>query len=214
LGKVHPGLLVQTCSAWLSATSPSPERRGLVEHALRSAVKRGEAGALSLLGFGKRPAISVEDVRFSPRRVTIGGRVALNFTLRSTGRSSQQLLVDLCVHFVKASGKRSPKVFKLERLSLPAGGKKRLSTSVSLAVHSTRKPHRGRHRVDVLANGVPLPLGDFHVTDALPLKARTRDPRRKCRARSPGSQPGSAAACLTHLESLASLSASPSRRSR
>ena len=59
LGKVQPELLVRTCAAWLKGASP--ERRALVEHALRSAVKRGEAGALALLGFGKQAAVSVED---------------------------------------------------------------------------------------------------------------------------------------------------------
>lgn len=41
LGKLHPKLLVDTCATWLEGASP--ERRALVEHALRSAVKRGEA---------------------------------------------------------------------------------------------------------------------------------------------------------------------------
>src|SRR5688572_30456785 len=38
LGKTHPHLLMRTAAAWL--TDGSPERRSLVEHALRSAVKR------------------------------------------------------------------------------------------------------------------------------------------------------------------------------
>src|SRR5687768_15073033 len=71
LGKVHPALLVQTCAAWLE--DESPERRALVEHALRSAVKRGEPDALQLLGYGKKASVSIQDVRFEPRRVPIGG---------------------------------------------------------------------------------------------------------------------------------------------
>ena len=52
LGKVHPELLTRTCAAWLDGAS----RRApaLVEHALRSAVKRGDADALRLLGYGKK----------------------------------------------------------------------------------------------------------------------------------------------------------------
>jgi 3-methyladenine DNA glycosylase AlkC len=48
LGKVRPELLVRTCRAWLADETQG--RRALVEHALRSAVKRDEAGALELLG--------------------------------------------------------------------------------------------------------------------------------------------------------------------
>jgi 3-methyladenine DNA glycosylase AlkC len=162
LGKVHPDLLVETCGAWL-AGGASRERRALVEHALRSAVKRGEPGALALLGFGERPAVKVEQVRIRPARVAVGGRVAVGFTLRSTARAPQDLLVDLAVHFVKASGKTSPKVFKLKRVALPARQRVELATTVSLAVHTTRKPNPGVHRVEVLVNGRATPAGSFRV---------------------------------------------------
>ncbi len=161
LGKVHPELLAETCGAWLK--DASSERRALIEHALRSAVKRGEAGALELLGFGQKPSVAVEDVRFQPKRVAIGGQVAVRFTLRSTARAAQDLLVDLRVHFLKANGKRSPKVFKLKRIQLPARGRIELATKVSLAVHTTRKPRPGRHHVDVLVNGKAIAAGAFDV---------------------------------------------------
>lgn len=161
LGKLHPGRLVETCTAWLFGASP--ERRALVEHALRSAIKRGVPGALQLLGYGAAPAVTVGAVRFSPRRAAIGGRVTVSFALESTARAPQSLLVDLVVFFVKARGVSSPKVFKLERVELPAGGRAELSKSISLAVHTTRTPRPGRHRVEALVNGVSVPLGGFDL---------------------------------------------------
>jgi 3-methyladenine DNA glycosylase AlkC len=161
LGKVHPALLARTCAAWLEGASA--ERRALVEHALRSAVKRGEPYALKLLGYGAKPAVAIADVRFDPPRVAIGGRVALSFTLRSTSRRPQEVLVDVAVHFVKANGKTAPKVFKLERLSLPPRGEAALATRISLAVHTTRKPWPGIHDVDVVVNGEAIRVGSFRV---------------------------------------------------
>jgi 3-methyladenine DNA glycosylase AlkC len=161
LGKVHPDLLIRTCAGWLE--SASNERRALVEHALRSAVKRGNADALRLLGYGDRPSVAIDDVRFEPRRVAIGGRVSMTFTLRSKSKTSQDLLVDAAVHFVKANGNGAPKVFKLKRIQLPAGGKVEMQTRISLAVHTTRKPRPGTHAVDILVNGVAMPAGSFEV---------------------------------------------------
>jgi 3-methyladenine DNA glycosylase AlkC len=162
LSKVHGSLMLETCKRWL--VDATRERRALVEHALRSAVKRGDTGALRLLGYGERPKVALDDVRFDPRRVTIGGRVRISFTMRSTSSKPQDLLVNLTVHFVKANGKAAPKVFKLTRMKLPPLGSIELSTSVSLAVHTTRKPHPGRHAVDVVVNGTPLLTGAFDVT--------------------------------------------------
>lgn len=162
LGKVHPSLLTRTCAAWLK--DASAERRALIEHALRSAVKRGEADALRLLGFGKKASVSIERARFEPKRVAIGGRVSMSFVVRSKSRTPQDLLIDVAVHFVKARGNTAPKVFKLTRLTLPPRGESALSLSISLAVHTTRKPQPGVHAVDVVVNGKAQRVGSFQVT--------------------------------------------------
>lgn len=161
LGKVHPQLLMRTCAAWL--VDATETRRALIEHALRSAVKRGEPEALALLGYGKRAAVSVEDVSFEPARVRIGGRVVMQFALRSKSSTPQELLVDVAVHFIKANAKASAKVFKLKRIVLPPRQRVELQTRFSLAVHTTRVPRPGTHAVDVLVNGQPLRAGSFEV---------------------------------------------------
>ncbi len=170
MGKVHPPLLARTCKAWFHS-SASAERRALVEHALRSAVKRGDREALGILGFGKKAAVAIEEVRFEPRNVAIGGTVDVHFAIRNTARTSQDLLVDLAVHFVKATGKATPKVFKIGRVTLAAGEHTVLKARVSLKVHTTRKPNPGVHAVDVLVNGTATQVGSFKVTDR---KAKSR----------------------------------------
>ena len=161
LGKVHPALLARTAEAWLKGASV--DRMALIEHALRSAVKRGDPRALKVLGYGKKPAVAIEDVSFVPTRVPIGGKVTVSFTLRSKSRESQELLVDLAVHFVKARGNSSKKVFKVKRVLLVPRRAIELSCGVSLKVHTTRKPQPGRHAVDVLINGESFSVGSFDV---------------------------------------------------
>ena len=177
LGKVWPTLLVKTAASWLE--NASPERRGLIEHALRSAVKRGEKDALRLLGYGKKPSVSLERPRFDPARVRIGERVVMQFTLRSTSRAPQDLLVDVAVHFVKARGKTSAKVFKVTRLVLAPRAHADLQVSISLAVHTTRVPQPGRHAADVIVNGHRLPAGAFQVVSRPRAAARWAGRRRR-----------------------------------
>ena len=168
LGKVHPSLLIATSRAWLR--DATTERRALIQHALRSAVKRGEPDALRLLGYGDAASISIERTRLIPRRVPIGGRVSIEVVIRSRARTRQELLIDLAVHFVKANGRTSPKIFKLKRVTLPPRGETALSASVSLAVHTTRTPRPGKHSVDVVVNGQSMPCGSFHVFAPPPRK--------------------------------------------
>ena len=80
----------------------------------------------------------------------------------------------MAVHFIKANGSGSPKVFKLKRVELPARGRVELQTKVSVAVHTTRKPRPGTHVVDVLVNGVATRVGAFEVVAARRLSLTRR----------------------------------------
>jgi hypothetical protein len=55
-------------------------------------------------------------------------------------------------------------VFKIKRVTVPARGMVELSTSFSLAVHTTRVPRPGKHAVEIIVNGNAYPAGSFEVT--------------------------------------------------
>lgn len=164
LGRVRPDLLIRTAGAWLERASS--ERRSLVEHALRGAVKRGDAAALRLLGYGQPARVSVQGVTFTPRRVRIGGKVVMTFALESDSVRRQHLLVDVAVHFVNARRESARTVFKAGRVALAPGERVELKTRFSLAIHTTRIPRPGRHAVDVIVNGRAMRAGSFHVSRA------------------------------------------------
>jgi hypothetical protein len=88
--------------------------------------------------------------------------------VRNPGRKAMPVVVDLVVHFVKMRGDAKPKVFKLRSLTLEPGGEARLSKSLSLAQHTTRTHHPGRHRVDVLLNSSAVP-GVVHAAPGRPV---------------------------------------------
>ena len=157
----HPALACDVAERWLE--DASAERRALITHALRTAVKKGDARALELLGFGQKPQVDLQDIGFEPKRLRIGGKTRISLTLVSTAKRAQTLSVDLVVHFVKSTGKASPKVFKLKALTLGPGARAVLGKTISLAVHTTRKPYPGKHAVDLMLNGEPRPLGAFTV---------------------------------------------------
>lgn len=161
LSKDYPELTLQTCERWLQGASV--ETQALVRHALRSLVKKGHRGALELLGVGARPKLEVRAVELSAKTARIGETVRFSFELKSSARQSQELAVDYAVHFVKASGATSPKVFKLKRLTLAAGSSATLSGRIALSQMTTRKHYPGLHRVELLVNGVTFPLAEFKL---------------------------------------------------
>lgn len=161
IGKDHPDQLLETAADWLQQAST--ERLWIVRHALRSQIKQGHPQALKLMGFGEPPRIAISQISITPATARIGDKVQLAFTLTNTGNSPQNLLVDFCVHYVKANGKTAPKVFKLKSLQLAAGESISLGKKVSLAEMTTRQHYAGTHSVELLINGQVFALGRFEL---------------------------------------------------
>lgn len=161
LSKGQPDLAYATAKRWLEGGDDA--RRALISHALRSSVKKGDLRALALLGFGAKPRIAIENVVCAPTKVAIGDKTRITFDVRSTAAKAQSLAVDLVVHFVKANGKPSPKVFKVAVLALGKGQIAKVSKVISLAVHTTRKPYPGKHPLEALVNGERTAIGAFSV---------------------------------------------------
>lgn len=161
IGKDHPELLTAVAKRWLRGATD--ERCWVVRHALRSAVKRADAGALGVLGYGDKAAVSVRGARITPRRARIGGSVTVSFELANESAGRQRVMADLVVHFVKKRG-TGPKTFKLKALELAPRGSARLSKKIGLAQLTTRRHYPGVHRVEALLNGRRRALGKFTLT--------------------------------------------------
>jgi 3-methyladenine DNA glycosylase AlkC len=159
LSKTAQSLAFDTAERWLEGASP--ERRALVAHALRWAVKKGDRRALAMLGFGDKPSVAIVEASITPKRVRIGEATRIAVRLRSTAKKRQTLLVDFVVHFVKARNKTSPKVFKAGRADVAPNEESLFTKQISLAVHTTRKPCPGRHVVEALINGERFEVGAF-----------------------------------------------------
>lgn len=164
LGKDHPHLLLDTARRWW-ADAPAP-RRQLITHALRTLLKQGQAEALALIGYGpNRQQAEIVAARFEPAQPHQGpdAGVRVELTLHNPAKEPLPLRVDLRVHFVKADGRSSPKVFRLGDATLAPGERLRLGKRISLAPLTTRRHHPGWHRVETMINGEVRELGGFEL---------------------------------------------------
>lgn len=163
IGKDNPDILVETAQRWLQGASK--EREALVRHALRSLVKQGHPGALGVLGYGHASHLTIKHVNITPSKVTRGDAVKVAFDVINGECDDQSALIDVRIHFVKANGQSSPKVFKLKTVKLAPGETAQLAKRISLQEMTTRKHYCGEHTVEVLLNGRPQLLGSFHLVE-------------------------------------------------
>jgi 3-methyladenine DNA glycosylase AlkC len=162
ISKDHPGTVLVTLADWEGDT---PKAVALRKHALRTLLKKGDPGALELLGFSKDAPVAVAGIVVSPETARIGEHVFVEFQIVSTGATPQPVMVDYAVVFQNRSGTGSRKVFKGRVEELDAGGSLELRRKVSLRPMSTREIFPGRHIVEVQVNGVVRATAAFDVVE-------------------------------------------------
>ena len=151
ISKDHPDIVVDLLRSWNPEEGSDLYR--LARHALRTLLKNGHPGALGVLGFEPSPSVRLEALTLEPAAVTIGGSARLTFAIVSTLGDPQPVMVDFAVHYVKADGSTSRKVFRLGSLVMQPGRPVQFSRKLSFKQMTTRVHRPGTHRVEVLANG-------------------------------------------------------------
>ena len=153
LSRVAPDTVVARLRAWAASGRQQPGEMGwITRHALRTAVKRGEAGALALLGYRPEAEVSVA-LNLAAARVAIGD--ALVFDVMLEAAEDCRALVDYRLRFARPGGKTAEKVFKLKAVALRAGERAALRKRHVLRGNATTFTlHPGPHAVVVQVNGV------------------------------------------------------------
>ncbi|MCU1528193.1 MAG: alkylation repair protein [Frondihabitans sp.] len=161
ISRANPALVVETARAWLRAPDENTER--LVGRALRTLVKRGDPGALALLGFTPA-ALDVAAFALDRATAAIGETVTFSAAVTNTGDEPARLSIDYAVHHRKANGESTGKTFKLAVRTLSPGEKLTLVKQHSFRVITTRRYHPGTHAIELLINGVSFGRREFELT--------------------------------------------------
>lgn len=157
IAKDHPELVADIAADWLKGASK--DRQRLVKHACRTLIKQGHQKTLS--SFGYQP-VEPNDVKLSVRTPTVNYGGALEFDLSLGGLpNGTGLMIDYAIHFVKANGKKSPKVFKWKDLKSHSGGALEDSRTHAIKPITTRVYYPGEHLIEIIVNGRSVAQAEF-----------------------------------------------------
>jgi hypothetical protein len=136
------------CLALLAELTP----RLTGEFAIRRLLARDPDRALALLGF--TPAsVSVTGPRLDQETLAMPGELTFAFEISNTGAQDVRLAVDYLVHYRKANGGQTVKVFKISTLTLAPGESRSLSKRHAFRQMTTRVHHPGLHALELQING-------------------------------------------------------------
>lgn len=159
IAKDHPDILIDLVSEKLGSHSHTD---WILKHASRTLLKQAEPRILALFSLGDIEHLSPVKVVTNKPDVAIGDAFNFSFTLRTAEQALGNLRVEYAVHFVKANGKLSRKVFKIGEGDIREPEKHYIKTH-SLKQLTTRKHYPGEHKLEVLVNGQSVAECWFNV---------------------------------------------------
>jgi 3-methyladenine DNA glycosylase AlkC len=155
LSRADPALAVRTAKRWLAEPSPSApkETAQLVRHSMRTLIKQGDPGALTLLGFAPPTGLLVEGPTLSATTVQLGDGLTFGLSIVNPTARSVRVSIDYVVHYRKANATLAPKVFKLTTRTLGPGETVDLVRRQPFVPISTRRHYPGEHAIELQVNG-------------------------------------------------------------
>ncbi|MBK8294224.1 MAG: DNA alkylation repair protein [Solirubrobacterales bacterium] len=159
--KDHPDLAIGTAQRWLDEGGEAERRAWIVNHGMRSLIKKGDPAALALAGYDHGAEVAITRFRVSPGEIAIGESVAIEFAL--TAPEPTPVMVDYAIHHAGSSGMRSAKVFKLKRLELEPGVETAFVREHRIREVSVRRIHPGPHLIEIQVNGRILAAATVEV---------------------------------------------------
>lgn len=151
ISKDHPGLVTDIARDWMKGAGK--DRQTLIRHACRSLIKKGDTAALAIFG-REKPQLATLALQLSSSAVRMGDGLDITAELRSTSGTEQHLTIDYVLHFLKADGRLSPKVFKGSNLTLGPGQVHVFCRTHRFREVTTRRHYAGMQAVCLRINGM------------------------------------------------------------
>ena len=152
LSRTDPDKVLARLRRWRRAGRQQPDAfEWMTRHALRGLLRQGHADALELLGYPGRPKFSLTGIDVSDT-VGLGESLVWRARLRSAER--QRLRLALRIHYRRADGGHSPKLFAIGDYYLDAGETLEIEKRQPFRPMTTRSLYPGRHYAELVVNGV------------------------------------------------------------
>ncbi|MBV5311799.1 MAG: DNA alkylation repair protein [Prolixibacteraceae bacterium] len=149
ISKDHPELVLGLCEKW---KGQSKETDRIIKHACRTLLKEGNKRALMIFGFANPDQLTVSNLCTDKQKLKIGEYIYFSFTLSNSSERPQIVRLEYRIHYVKANGKTSPKIFQISEGKF-ASGEHQIAKKQAFTNFTTRTHFAGEHQLEIVVNG-------------------------------------------------------------
>lgn len=160
ISKDNPTFMLSLLKSWDKTNSHT---LWISKHASRTLIKKGDKNTLKLFNFNNKIEVKTSCINIHNSNLKLGDSLKFDFTITSSAKKSQNLVIDYKLYYCKKDGKLVPKVFKLKEVVLKPGEILKINKNQEIKDFSTRKHYPGKHKIELLINGNKVGESEFNL---------------------------------------------------
>ncbi len=162
ISKIDPDYVVEKLRTWkASGKQNEKEMTYIINHSLRTSIKRGHVKTFHFLGYSDTPDISVKNLTVQTPTVKLNERLAFSFDI--TAHAPESLIIDYRVTYPTPGKRVSEKVFKIKKVKMKEGETMRIEKKHLFKKMTTKKLYSGEHILAVQVNGSTIESTTFYL---------------------------------------------------
>lgn len=163
ISKDNPALAMTIFKKWVGKNADTD---WVVKHAARTLLKQGNKEAMALFGLKKDKSVVVTNMQVHTPVVKMGKELVFSFDIRNHGKQSRLIRVEYGMHYLRANGSHSKKVFKISEREYAGGTVLTINRKQSFRPITTRVYYPGLHKVSIIINGHETGVAEFELLKA------------------------------------------------
>lgn len=161
ISKIDPDFVLKTLDKWKkSCKQNDKELNYIINHALRTLIKKGHEETFDFLGYKSHP-ILIKNFKINKKEIKLGE--SLEFSFKIIGERNAPLVIDYKITYPTPNRKGSQKVFKLKKVQISEGEKMHIFKSHLFKQMTTKKLYSGVYKLELQINGKIIADQNFHL---------------------------------------------------
>lgn len=162
ISKIDPIFILDKLQKWKKSQKQNDDEMNyIINHLLRTLIKKGNDSALQYLGFNSNPNISIKKFIIEDENINIGGTLEFSFEINSANK--ENLIVDYKVTYPTPNNKISEKVFKIKKVITKADERILIEKKHPFRKMTTKKLYTGKYQIGIQINGSIYATKHFYL---------------------------------------------------
>lgn len=163
ISKIDPNFVIEKLEEWQTSKKQNErEMKYIIQHSLRTSVKKGHIKTFNFLGYNPNLKIKIRTLKIEDESISLGD--TLKFSFEILAEANENLIIDYKIIYPANHNRRSEKVFKIKKVKILEKEVIRIEKKHLFKKMTTKKLNSGNYKLEIHINSKVVGSADFNLT--------------------------------------------------